>query len=164
MIGFEVFRRHVFLLSAAATLFVVGSPPGFAQVEQRQEATPPNVPAAAGEQPKQQSPPPKRSAEQQAMLREAERLNVQVVEFFNAGRADETLPLATKALRIREQILGKEHPRYATSLHNLASLYHHMGEYAKAEPLFLEAMQRRVSLANRILPTLSEARAMAFAE
>ncbi|MBK8491472.1 MAG: tetratricopeptide repeat protein [Saprospirales bacterium] len=36
--------------------------------------------------------------------------------------------------------MGKEHPNYASSLSNLALLYHSMGGYEKAEPLFLEAI------------------------
>ena len=44
-------------------------------------------------------------------------------------------PLYQEALRIRQKVLGPEHPDTATSLNNLASLYRAMGEYAKAEPL-----------------------------
>jgi tetratricopeptide (TPR) repeat protein len=32
--------------------------------------------------------------------------------------------------------LGPEHPEVATSLNNLALLYHSQGQYAKAEPLY----------------------------
>ena len=45
-------------------------------------------------------------------------------------------PLFQEALRIRQKVLGPEHPDTATSLNNLAALYQDMGEYAKAEPLF----------------------------
>ena len=46
-------------------------------------------------------------------------------------------PLYQEALRIRQKVLGPEHPDTATSLNNLAELYLDMtGEYAKAEPLF----------------------------
>ena len=37
---------------------------------------------------------------------------------------------------IREKALGPEHPDVATSLNNLAWLYEHNGQYAKAEPLY----------------------------
>ena len=37
--------------------------------------------------------------------------------------------------------IGPEHPNTAAILNNLASLYQDMGEYAKAEPLFQEALQ-----------------------
>ena len=43
------------------------------------------------------------------------------------------------------EILGldPEHPSTATSLNNLAALYEAMGEYAKAEPLYREALRIR---------------------
>ena len=37
--------------------------------------------------------------------------------------------------------LGENHPDYATSLNNLAGLYSDMGDYAKAEPLFRQALE-----------------------
>ena len=52
-------------------------------------------------------------------------------------------PLFQEALRIRQKVLGPEHPDTATSLNNLAVLYQDMGEYAKAEPLFQEALRIR---------------------
>ena len=50
-------------------------------------------------------------------------------------------PLYQEALRIRQKVLGPEHPEVATSLNNLAALYNAMGEYAKAEPLYQEALR-----------------------
>ena len=52
-------------------------------------------------------------------------------------------PLYQEALRIRQKVLGPEHPDTATSLNNLAVLYQDMGEYAKAEPLYQEALRIR---------------------
>jgi tetratricopeptide (TPR) repeat protein len=52
-------------------------------------------------------------------------------------------PLYQEALRIRQKVLGPEHPYTATSLNNLATLYWVMGEYAKAEPLLQEALRIR---------------------
>jgi len=46
-----------------------------------------------------------------------------------------------KALKIREKILGEEHPNTATSYNNLAGLYKAQGEYQKAEPLYLKALK-----------------------
>ncbi len=39
--------------------------------------------------------------------------------------------------------LGENHPDYAQSLNNLASLYEAMGDYAKAEPLYRQALEIR---------------------
>ena len=44
-------------------------------------------------------------------------------------------PLLQEALRIRQKVLGPEHPDTAISLNKLAGLYVDIGEYAKAEPL-----------------------------
>src|SRR5271157_2157900 len=50
-------------------------------------------------------------------------------------------PLLQEALRIRQKVLGSEHPDTAQSLNNLALLYWATGEYAKAEPLYQEALR-----------------------
>ena len=44
-------------------------------------------------------------------------------------------------------ILGQDHPDYATSLNNLAMLYRAMGDHAAALPLFRQALEiRRTAL------------------
>ncbi|NMQ07986.1 CHAT domain-containing protein, partial [Candidatus Accumulibacter phosphatis] len=45
------------------------------------------------------------------------------------------VPLEQRALAIREEVLGAEHPDTATSLHNLALLYQMLGDVARAEQL-----------------------------
>ncbi|MBL0238714.1 MAG: CHAT domain-containing protein [Saprospiraceae bacterium] len=44
---------------------------------------------------------------------------------------------------ILERAVGKEHPKYAWSLHNLGLLYKTIGNYEVAEPFYLEAMAIR---------------------
>src|SRR5688500_6872933 len=73
-------------------------------------------------------------------LKEAERLNQQVIRLFGEGKYDEALPLAERSLAIREKALGAEHPAVAVSLFNLASLYNSKGVYARAEPLYQRAL------------------------
>ena len=46
------------------------------------------------------------------------------------------------ARRQREKKLGADHPDTLTSKNNLAVLYHAQGKYDKAEPLFLEVLER----------------------
>ncbi|MCE7925732.1 MAG: CHAT domain-containing protein [Haliscomenobacteraceae bacterium CHB4] len=48
--------------------------------------------------------------------------------------------IAVESLNTFEKALGKEHPDYAWSLNNLASLYLDMGNYEKAQPLYVEAL------------------------
>jgi tetratricopeptide (TPR) repeat protein len=46
-----------------------------------------------------------------------------------------------EAMEITKNVLGENHPDYATSLNNLAELYHTMGDYSKAEPLYQKALE-----------------------
>ena len=39
--------------------------------------------------------------------------------------------------------MGENHPDYATTLNNLADLYVNMGRYARAEPMYREALAIR---------------------
>ncbi len=45
-----------------------------------------------------------------------------------------------RALKIHEQQLGGEHPDTATSMNNLAALYHELGRIKEAELLFRRAL------------------------
>jgi tetratricopeptide (TPR) repeat protein len=74
---------------------------------------------------------------------EAQRLNQQAVELYQAGRYQEALPLQQRALEIHERALGPEHPGIATSLNNLAGLYQAMGANNQALPLYQRALKIR---------------------
>ncbi|MBM4285668.1 MAG: tetratricopeptide repeat protein [Deltaproteobacteria bacterium] len=80
-------------------------------------------------------------------LQEAESLNQQVLKLLDAGRYQDGLPLAQRALAIREKVLGKEHPHTAISLSNLAELYRAMGAYEQALPL----LQRALAIVEKVL-------------
>ena len=80
-------------------------------------------------------------------LEEAKRLNDQVIQLYRAGRYDEAVPLAKRALAIRVKALSAGHPDVATSLNNLALLYHTRGDYGRAEPLY----QRALAIREKIL-------------
>ncbi|GAX40755.1 peptidase-like protein [Tolypothrix sp. NIES-4075] len=86
----------------------------------------------------QSQPPP--SAQQSAELEEAKRLNEQVFQLYKEGKYSQAIPIAERALEIREKVLGKEHPSVATSLNNLAELYREQGSYEKAEPLYVRSL------------------------
>ena len=74
---------------------------------------------------------------------EAQRLNQQAVELYQAGQYQKALPLVQRALEINEKALGPEHPDLAVSLNNLAGLYQAMGAYDKALPLYQRALTIR---------------------
>ncbi|NES21362.1 MAG: tetratricopeptide repeat protein, partial [Symploca sp. SIO3E6] len=79
-------------------------------------------------------------------LAETEQLNQQVLELVNKGLYADAIPLAERALAIRQQLLGQESPDVADSLNNLAYLYQNQGRYTEAEPLYHQALQIRQRL------------------
>ena len=76
-------------------------------------------------------------------LFEANDLNQQAIQLYNQGRSSEAIPLALRALAIREKALGPDHPDVAVSLNNLAELYRAQGRYAEGEPLHKRALTIR---------------------
>jgi tetratricopeptide (TPR) repeat protein len=61
----------------------------------------------------------------------------------NRAQHAEAEPLYMRALAIREQQLGPQHPDTALNLNDLALLYKAQGKYAEAEPLFVRALAIR---------------------
>lgn len=93
------------------------------------------------QQPPPHAPHSQSPAENQVkLLAEAQTLDRRVGELYGAGKFDEAIHLAQRALAIREKALGPEHPDTATSLSSLGGLYLTTGRYAEAEPLFLRAL------------------------
>jgi tetratricopeptide (TPR) repeat protein len=82
------------------------------------------------------------SAQRQRLL-EANRLNRQVRALYSQGKYAEGTDPCRKAMEIRAELLGENHPDYAISLNNLGRLYQSMGDYAKAEPLYRSALMIR---------------------
>ena len=61
---------------------------------------------------------------------------------------------AASGPRIRKELLGEDHPDFAKSLNNLAGLYQAMGDFARAEPLYRQALEiRRKALGEDHPPT-----------
>jgi tetratricopeptide (TPR) repeat protein len=73
-------------------------------------------------------------------LNEATALTQQVIQLNNQGRFSEAIPLARRALTIREKALGPDHPDVAISANNLALAYVAQGRYANAEPLYKRSL------------------------
>ena len=55
---------------------------------------------------------------------------------YHEGRYTEGIRVAEEALSVAEQTFGFEHDAVATTLNNLAGLYHSQGRLSEAEPLF----------------------------
>lgn len=73
-------------------------------------------------------------------LQEAERLNAEVVRFYGAGRFEEALPPAARALELREKELGPTDGLVASSLVNLASVELRLGKREEAKGHFRRAV------------------------
>jgi CHAT domain-containing protein/tetratricopeptide (TPR) repeat protein len=79
---------------------------------------------------------------------EADAIKEQVVALYGQGKHAEAAELAKRALALREAALPAGHPDIATSLNDLAFLYHVLGRLAEAEPLY----QRALALREAALP------------
>ena len=75
-----------------------------------------------------------------AVLEEARRLSAESTQLYGAGQYAAALPLAQRALVLREQALGPTHPEVAETLSILGLLYLAQGQYAQAEPLLHRAL------------------------
>jgi len=64
------------------------------------------------------------------------------MQYYAAGRYKEAIPIARRALSIRERALG-ENPDTAVSLNNLAVLFDAIGDQARAEPLYRRSLAIR---------------------
>lgn len=69
-------------------------------------------------------------------LQEASKLSQQVVALHTAGKFSEALPLAMRALEMRENLLGPQHALVAASLRNLAEIYLSQNNFPEAERHF----------------------------
>ncbi|HET9474666.1 MAG TPA: CHAT domain-containing tetratricopeptide repeat protein, partial [Steroidobacteraceae bacterium] len=75
-------------------------------------------------------------------LRAAEVLDVLVVAMWRGGKAsnDEAVAFAERAISLKEQLLGNEDPRLATSLDNAGVLFFVRGEYERARQNYQRAL------------------------
>ena len=63
--------------------------------------------------------------------------------YYGLHQIDEAKLLHERALSIREQVLGPQHPDTAQSLRDLANLYRYQGQYDEAKPLHEHALSIR---------------------
>lgn len=82
-------------------------------------------------------------ADREVRLREAERLNGELMKLGNQGRFRDAVPIAKQVLAIRQEILGENHADTAQSLNNLGSLLQAQVDYAAARQCFEQALKIR---------------------
>ena len=73
---------------------------------------------------------------QSTELAEAVKLSFSVVQLYNKGSYEQALPLAKRALQIREKALGPEDPLVRGALFNLAEIYLALRKYDEAHGFF----------------------------
>jgi len=83
------------------------------------------------------------TAKQRGQLRQTAALRQQFGDLFGSGKYREAAAIAQQELRLRQQLLGEQHPSCATCLNNLAGMYNEMEDFGKAEPLFQKALALR---------------------
>jgi tetratricopeptide (TPR) repeat protein len=81
-----------------------------------------------------------------AELLEAEKLNIQAVKLFNAGKYDAAITLAKRVLQIREKVLTPGDEQINAAIINLAELYLSKQKYGDAEDYY----QRLLSIYERV--------------
>jgi TonB family protein len=87
--------------------------------------------------------------EEPAELQEATALNDSAVKLFNAGKYDEALTPARRALQIREKLLPRNDPRISSSLNNLGEIYLAKKDYKPAKEVYLRLLQIQEELFGR---------------
>ena len=75
------------------------------------------------------------------LQRKGSNLNVLSVALVGLGKYDEATPYLEESLRVIEEVFGREHGNYATTLNNLGSIYKLQGNYDKAISLFEESLE-----------------------
>src|SRR5712692_1074303 len=80
------------------------------------------------------------STEHDRLLHETHKLVTQSWKFEHAGKYDDALPLAERALEIGEKELGPDHPYVGYLLNLLGYLHLSKGTYTKAQPLYERAL------------------------
>lgn len=82
-----------------------------------------------------------KSPQETPELQEATTLTASVVKLFNQGKYEEALPLAKRALQIREKALPRTDQRVADSLTNLGEIYIGKEDYRAARDTFKRLLQ-----------------------
>jgi tetratricopeptide (TPR) repeat protein len=62
-------------------------------------------------------------------------------QLIEQGRYQEAIPIAERAVEVAKRVWGPEHPETADALNSLGLVFEKIGEHAKAEPLFQEALR-----------------------
>ena len=67
-------------------------------------------------------------------------LSRDVARLYQAGKYDDAVLVAERALALAEKTFGPENPEVGVTLNNLALLFRRQGRYAEAEPLYRRSL------------------------
>lgn len=110
----------------------------------------------AGPVPHGSAQPPPVPQRSQAALDEASRLSRVAKELHDAGKLQESIPLAEQSLALREKLLVPTHPDVARGLNDLAELYQDQGAFGKAEALQVRALAIREQVLGPMHPDVAQ--------
>jgi len=80
------------------------------------------------------------AAARSAKLTEATKLSLEVVKLHGQGKFEEALPLAERAVGLREEVLGRDHLSVAHARKNLGAIYLARGKADKGRQHYLRAL------------------------
>ncbi len=86
---------------------------------------------------------PLSQATQDRLLAEAQMLREQANQLWDKGQKQEVIPLNQKAVTLRKQVLGLNHPDTAEALQALGVSLQHAGRFAEARSCFEQALKIR---------------------
>ena len=75
-----------------------------------------------------------------ATLHDANSYGASASKYYQDGNYPKALEFYTKALDIREKVLGKDHPDTANNYNNIGLVYSNMGNYSKALEFYTKAL------------------------
>ena len=94
----------------------------------------------SAQNPTPSSSPSSLTAEQKASLAEASTLTKRVLALHSARKFDEAIPLAQRAVELRQSVLGERNPLVAESFSNLGVLYVAKQDFDRGEKQFRTAL------------------------
>src|SRR4051812_50101042 len=74
---------------------------------------------------------------------ESERLRAEVVQLYQEGRFSDAEAAARRVVDLQKELVGRQHPKFATALSNLALLLQRQGDLHAPEPLLPPAPPNR---------------------
>ncbi len=90
-----------------------------------------------------QAAPPQLTADQQAKVNDAVRLNTQMMQLAGAGKYSEAIPLAEKVVAIQKQVYGLKNINTAVALNSLGFVLQEKGDFEAAKSYFEQALTIR---------------------